>query len=84
MYYYVKDILTWRCLKNYTLNVRSTVDPVFFSSDSHGNEYDLSRLTRNADDSPWIAIDASSKASTRQFYINVCKPLPPVDGCLGM
>uniref|UniRef100_A0A8C4YYE4 Insulin-like growth factor 2 receptor n=1 Tax=Gadus morhua TaxID=8049 RepID=A0A8C4YYE4_GADMO len=52
-------------------------------SDSHGNEYDLSRLTRNADDSPWIAIDASSKASTRQFYINVCKPLPPVDGCLG-
>ncbi|KAK0149277.1 Cation-independent mannose-6-phosphate receptor [Merluccius polli] len=50
-------------------------------SDSHGNEYDLSQLTRNADDSPWIAIDTSPQASKRQFYINVCKPLPPVDGC---
>ncbi|XP_074540826.1 cation-independent mannose-6-phosphate receptor [Halichoeres trimaculatus] len=48
--------------------------------DSHGNEYDLSRLMRDADDSPWIAIETGAVKS-RSFYINVCKPLPPVPNC---
>lgn len=51
-------------------------------SDSHGNEYDLTHLTRNGDDSPWIAMD-SSAAKPPSFYINVCKPLPPMKGCPG-
>ncbi|XP_071323597.1 cation-independent mannose-6-phosphate receptor isoform X2 [Trachinotus anak] len=49
-------------------------------SDAHGNKYDLSHLIRNREDSPWVAIDTDSVKS-RSFYINVCKPLPPVDGC---
>uniref|UniRef100_A0A3B4X1H8 Insulin-like growth factor 2 receptor n=1 Tax=Seriola lalandi dorsalis TaxID=1841481 RepID=A0A3B4X1H8_SERLL len=49
-------------------------------SDTHGNKYDLSHLIRNGEDSPWIAIDTDTVKS-RRFYINVCKPLPPVDGC---
>ncbi|XP_030577044.1 cation-independent mannose-6-phosphate receptor isoform X2 [Archocentrus centrarchus] len=49
-------------------------------TDLHGNEYDLSHLIRHADDSPWIPIDTDSVTS-RRFYINVCKPLPPVDEC---
>ncbi|KAK2855938.1 hypothetical protein Q5P01_004673 [Channa striata] len=48
--------------------------------DDQGNKYDLSPLIRNGDDSPWIAIDADSGKS-RTFYINVCKPLPPLDNC---
>ncbi|XP_035535041.1 cation-independent mannose-6-phosphate receptor isoform X1 [Morone saxatilis] len=48
--------------------------------DSHGNEYDLSHLIRNEDDSPWIAID-TDVGKSRSFYINVCKPLPPVNDC---
>ncbi|XP_034555992.1 cation-independent mannose-6-phosphate receptor [Notolabrus celidotus] len=48
--------------------------------DSHGNEYDLSHLIRNGDDSPWIAIETGA-AQSRSFYINVCKPLPPVSNC---
>uniref|UniRef100_A0A3Q2ZJ59 Insulin-like growth factor 2 receptor n=1 Tax=Kryptolebias marmoratus TaxID=37003 RepID=A0A3Q2ZJ59_KRYMA len=47
-------------------------------TDPHGNEYDLSRLIRNADDSPWIPIDTTP---SRQFYINICKPLPAVHDC---
>ncbi|XP_061097950.1 cation-independent mannose-6-phosphate receptor [Conger conger] len=50
-------------------------------TDSQGREYDLSDLTR--DDRPWEAIDTSAQAKTRSFYINVCKPLPPVPGCPG-
>ncbi|XP_056150610.1 cation-independent mannose-6-phosphate receptor [Lampris incognitus] len=50
-------------------------------TDSHGNEYDLSHLTRDDDDSPWIAVDTSDQAKTRRFYLNVCKPLPPGHGC---
>ncbi|KAG7460969.1 hypothetical protein MATL_G00204630 [Megalops atlanticus] len=50
-------------------------------TDSRGNEYDLSDLSR--DDSPWVAIDTSDQAKTRSFYINVCKPLPRVMGCPG-
>ncbi|CAN9507985.1 unnamed protein product [Ophioblennius macclurei] len=49
-------------------------------SDSRGNEYDLSRLTRNANDVPWIPLDIES-AGRRRFYINVCKPLPTVKDC---
>ncbi|XP_076612208.1 cation-independent mannose-6-phosphate receptor [Chaetodon auriga] len=48
--------------------------------DSHGNEYDLSHLIRNADDSPWIAIDPEGVKSGT-FYINICKPLPPLKDC---
>ncbi|KAM9704645.1 cation-independent mannose-6-phosphate receptor [Menidia menidia] len=49
-------------------------------SDSRGNEYDLSHLIRNEDDSPWIPIDTDAVAS-RRFYINVCRPLPHVKDC---
>ncbi|TWW69178.1 cation-independent mannose-6-phosphate receptor isoform X1 [Takifugu flavidus] len=49
-------------------------------TDSHGNEYDLSHLTRDADDAPWVAIDTGAIKS-RQFYINVCKPLPNLKNC---
>lgn len=48
--------------------------------DSNGNEYDLRHLIRDADDSPWIAIDTDGVKS-RRFYINVCKPLPRVNDC---
>lgn len=54
----------------------------FLLVDVHGNEYDLSHLIRDADDSPWIAID-TDLVTSRRFYINVCKPLPPVDECPG-
>uniref|UniRef100_A0AAZ3QLR5 Insulin-like growth factor 2 receptor n=1 Tax=Oncorhynchus tshawytscha TaxID=74940 RepID=A0AAZ3QLR5_ONCTS len=50
-------------------------------TDSHGNVYDLSHLSRDSDDSPWVAIDTSEQAKNRRFFINVCKPLPPVQGC---
>uniref|UniRef100_A0A8C7QBA3 Insulin-like growth factor 2 receptor n=1 Tax=Oncorhynchus mykiss TaxID=8022 RepID=A0A8C7QBA3_ONCMY len=52
-------------------------------TDSHGNVYDLSHLSRDSDDSPWVAIDTSEQAKKRRFFINVCKPLPPVQGCPG-
>lgn len=48
--------------------------------DSRGNEYDLRHLIRDGDDSPWIAIDTDASKS-RSFYINICKPLPPVRDC---
>ncbi|XP_070706018.1 cation-independent mannose-6-phosphate receptor [Pempheris klunzingeri] len=48
--------------------------------DIHGNEYDLSHLIRDGDDSPWIAID-TDVVKSRSFYINVCKPLPPLNDC---
>uniref|UniRef100_W5NFE2 Insulin-like growth factor 2 receptor n=1 Tax=Lepisosteus oculatus TaxID=7918 RepID=W5NFE2_LEPOC len=50
-------------------------------TDSFGNEYDLSDLSR--DDAPWQAIDTSADAKQRTFYINICKPLPLVRGCPG-
>uniref|UniRef100_A0A4W5NR28 Insulin-like growth factor 2 receptor n=1 Tax=Hucho hucho TaxID=62062 RepID=A0A4W5NR28_9TELE len=50
-------------------------------TDSHGNVYDLSHLSRDSEDSPWVAIDTSEQAKKRRFFINVCKPLPPVQGC---
>uniref|UniRef100_A0A3Q3MKC2 Insulin-like growth factor 2 receptor n=1 Tax=Mastacembelus armatus TaxID=205130 RepID=A0A3Q3MKC2_9TELE len=49
-------------------------------SDTHGNKYDLRRLIRDEDDSPWIPLD-TEKGKSRSFYINVCKPLPPVNDC---
>ncbi|KAL4649143.1 cation-independent mannose-6-phosphate receptor [Arapaima gigas] len=49
--------------------------------DSHGNEYDLSDLSR--DSRPWEAIDASGHTQSQRFYINICKPLPRVPGCPG-
>ncbi|KAL0967415.1 hypothetical protein UPYG_G00251950 [Umbra pygmaea] len=52
-------------------------------TDSHGNGYDLSRLSRDSEDSPWEAIDLSKPAQKRRFLLNVCKPLPPVEECPG-
>ncbi|XP_029965640.1 LOW QUALITY PROTEIN: cation-independent mannose-6-phosphate receptor [Salarias fasciatus] len=49
-------------------------------SDSQGNEYDLSSLTRSADDVPWIPLDPEATAP-RTFYINVCEPLPSLQDC---
>ncbi|KAG7219113.1 hypothetical protein INR49_019321 [Caranx melampygus] len=49
-------------------------------TDTHGNKYDLSHLIRSGEDSPWIAIDPDPFKS-RRFYINMCKPLPPVSDC---
>ncbi|XP_051868030.1 cation-independent mannose-6-phosphate receptor [Pristis pectinata] len=50
-------------------------------SDAEGNEYDLSELAKDKD--PWIAVDTAEDGKKRTFYLNVCKPLPPVDGCPG-
>nr|XP_060609655.1 cation-independent mannose-6-phosphate receptor [Anolis sagrei ordinatus] len=50
-------------------------------TDSAGNEYDLSDLSR--DNKPWVALDTSKEAKTRTFYLNVCKPLPYIPGCPG-
>lgn len=50
-------------------------------TDSSGNEYDLSDLSKDGE--PWIALDTSKDAKTRTFYLNVCKPLPYISGCPG-
>uniref|UniRef100_A0A8D0GH90 Insulin like growth factor 2 receptor n=1 Tax=Sphenodon punctatus TaxID=8508 RepID=A0A8D0GH90_SPHPU len=50
-------------------------------TDSEGNEYDLSDLSK--ENEPWIAVDTSKDAKTRTFYLNVCKPLPYIPGCPG-
>ncbi|XP_058881252.1 cation-independent mannose-6-phosphate receptor [Acipenser ruthenus] len=50
-------------------------------TDSAGNEYDLSDLSKDAD--PWVAVDTTGEAKSRTFYLNVCKPLPSVKGCPG-
>uniref|UniRef100_A0A4W6DDK0 Insulin-like growth factor 2 receptor n=1 Tax=Lates calcarifer TaxID=8187 RepID=A0A4W6DDK0_LATCA len=49
-------------------------------SDSQGNKYDLSHLIRDSSDSPWIAIE-TDRVKSRTFFINVCKPLPPLQDC---
>ncbi|KAF7662089.1 hypothetical protein LDENG_00246530 [Lucifuga dentata] len=49
--------------------------------DSQGNEYDLSHLSRDAEDSPWIPIDTANVPKSRIFYINVCRPLPSLYDC---
>nr|XP_014346456.1 PREDICTED: cation-independent mannose-6-phosphate receptor [Latimeria chalumnae] len=51
------------------------------TTDSAGNEYDLSGLGRDHD--PWIAVDTTADAKNRTFFLNVCKPLPPITGCQG-
>uniref|UniRef100_A0A3B4B5Q6 MRH domain-containing protein n=1 Tax=Periophthalmus magnuspinnatus TaxID=409849 RepID=A0A3B4B5Q6_9GOBI len=56
--------------------------PVSCRISSEGNEYDLSHLARDNEDSPWIPIDADGGKS-RKFYINVCRPLPSVKDCPG-
>ncbi|XP_024119822.2 cation-independent mannose-6-phosphate receptor [Oryzias melastigma] len=64
---------------NFYTALACTPAPVDCSiSDALGNEYDLSRLIRNEDDSPWIPIDTGAG---RRFYINVCRPLPPGTDC---
>ncbi|XP_053316140.1 cation-independent mannose-6-phosphate receptor [Spea bombifrons] len=50
-------------------------------TDSAGNEYDLSDLVKDGE--PWVAIDTSDKANTRDFYLNVCQRIPYVRGCPG-
>ncbi|KAM4042759.1 cation-independent mannose-6-phosphate receptor [Anomaloglossus baeobatrachus] len=50
-------------------------------TDSDGNEYDLSDLSRDGE--PWTAVDISDQARKRTFYLNVCKPLPYIRGCSG-
>ncbi|KAM5165693.1 cation-independent mannose-6-phosphate receptor [Mantella aurantiaca] len=50
-------------------------------TDTAGNEYDLSDLSR--DNEPWIAVDTSDSAKSRTFYLSVCKPLPYIRGCPG-
>lgn len=52
-----------------------------FLPDAAGNEYDLSDLSKEGE--PWVAIDTSKEAKKRTFFLNVCKPLPYVTGCLG-
>uniref|UniRef100_A0A8C5WXI9 Insulin like growth factor 2 receptor n=1 Tax=Laticauda laticaudata TaxID=8630 RepID=A0A8C5WXI9_LATLA len=48
-------------------------------TDSDGNEYDLSDLSR--DHEPWIALDTTTDAKKRTFYLSVCRPLPYIPGC---
>ncbi|XP_063079301.1 cation-independent mannose-6-phosphate receptor [Engraulis encrasicolus] len=48
-------------------------------TDASGNEYDLSDLS--SDDQPYKPIDTSEQAKSQKFFLNVCKPLPHVDGC---
>ncbi|XP_013921730.1 PREDICTED: cation-independent mannose-6-phosphate receptor [Thamnophis sirtalis] len=48
-------------------------------TDSDGNEYDLSDLSR--DHEPWIALDTTADAKKRTFFLNVCRPLPYIPGC---
>ncbi|XP_066452075.1 cation-independent mannose-6-phosphate receptor [Eleutherodactylus coqui] len=50
-------------------------------TDTNGNEYDLSDLSR--DKEPWIAVDTSNQTIKRTFYLNICKPLPYTRGCSG-
>ncbi|KAJ8009057.1 hypothetical protein DPEC_G00084890 [Dallia pectoralis] len=52
-------------------------------TDSLGNQYDLSRLSRDSEDSPWVVMDPSMSAKKRSFFLNVCVPLPPVKDCPG-
>lgn len=49
--------------------------------DLHGREYDLGDLS--LDDKYYVPLDTSDQARIQKFYINVCKPLPRVQGCPG-
>ncbi|XP_055982014.1 cation-independent mannose-6-phosphate receptor isoform X3 [Sorex fumeus] len=50
-------------------------------TDSAGNEYDLSGLSRVR--KPWTAVDTSDGSGRRTFYLSVCNPLPYIPGCHG-
>lgn len=50
-------------------------------TDSAGNEYDLSSLSRVR--KPWTAVDTSRDSRRRNFYLSVCNPLPYIPGCHG-
>lgn len=50
-------------------------------SDSAGNEYDLSGLSRAR--KPWTAVDTFDEGKKRTFYLSVCTPLPYIPGCHG-
>ncbi len=47
--------------------------------DLHGREYNLGDLS--LDDKYYVPLDTSDQARIQKFYINVCKPLPRVQGC---
>ncbi|XP_043930853.1 cation-independent mannose-6-phosphate receptor [Protopterus annectens] len=50
-------------------------------TDSSGNEYDLSALSKESE--AWVAVDTSKDAGKRTFFLNVCRPLPSVTACPG-
>ncbi|XP_043744063.1 cation-independent mannose-6-phosphate receptor [Cervus elaphus] len=50
-------------------------------TDSAGNEYDLSGLSKAR--KPWTAVDTFDEGKKRTFYLSVCTPLPYIPGCHG-
>lgn len=48
-------------------------------TDSQGREYDLGDLS--LDEKSYVPLDTSDQARFQKFYVNVCKPLPRVQGC---
>ncbi|XP_016329709.1 cation-independent mannose-6-phosphate receptor-like [Sinocyclocheilus anshuiensis] len=48
-------------------------------TDLQGREYDLGDLS--LDDKYYVPLDTTDQARVQKFYINVCKPLPRVQGC---
>ncbi|XP_028809164.1 cation-independent mannose-6-phosphate receptor isoform X2 [Denticeps clupeoides] len=49
------------------------------ATDPEGKQYDLSDLS--LDNSHYMPIDTSAEAQSQRFFINVCKPLPYIEGC---
>jgi len=49
--------------------------------DLQGRVYDLGDLS--LDEKYYVPLDTSDQARFQKFYINVCKPLPRVQGCPG-
>uniref|UniRef100_A0A8C1XXP6 Insulin-like growth factor 2 receptor n=1 Tax=Cyprinus carpio TaxID=7962 RepID=A0A8C1XXP6_CYPCA len=50
-------------------------------TDLQGRQYDLGDLS--LDDKYYVPLDTSDQARFQKFYINVCRPLPRVQGCPG-
>lgn len=48
-------------------------------TDLQGREYDLGDLS--LDGKYYVPLDTSDQARSQKFYINVCKPLPLIQGC---
>uniref|UniRef100_A0A8C2E6T2 Insulin-like growth factor 2 receptor n=1 Tax=Cyprinus carpio TaxID=7962 RepID=A0A8C2E6T2_CYPCA len=48
-------------------------------TDLQGRQYDLGDLS--LDDKYYVPLDTSDQARFQKFYINVCRPLPRVQGC---